>query len=79
MRLRSIAATKVTSPDELMPVLKRYLKESNESEIVVAYRIGLNRYTLHYWLTSSQSPIKGRLAYSRMLPQARRMPVSVLE
>jgi hypothetical protein len=36
MRFGSAAKTAVTSPDELMAVLKRYLKTSNESEIVVA-------------------------------------------
>jgi hypothetical protein len=62
MRFRSVAATKVTTPDELMTVLKRYLRESNESEIVVASRIGVNRHTLNRWLTTSQSPPKGSLA-----------------
>ena len=57
-----MGATEVTSPDELMTVLKRYLRESNESEIVVATRIGINRHTLNRWLTNSQSPTKGRLA-----------------
>jgi hypothetical protein len=61
MKPRS-AATEVTSPDELMTVLKRYLRESNESEIVVASRIGVNHHTLNRWLTTSQSPTKGRLA-----------------
>jgi hypothetical protein len=62
MRFRSVASTEVTSPDELMTVLKRYLRESNEGEIVVASRIGVNRHTLNRWLTTSQSPTKGRLA-----------------
>jgi hypothetical protein len=62
MKFRSAAATEVTSPDELMTVLKRYLRESNESEIVLASRPGVNRHTLNRWLTSSQSPTKGRLA-----------------
>ena len=61
MRFRSVA-TEVRSPDELMAVLKRYLKESNESEIVLASRIGVNRHTLNRWLTTSQSPTKGGLA-----------------
>lgn len=50
------------TPDELMKVLKRYLRESNEDERTLAARIGVNHHTLHYWLTSGQSPIKGRLA-----------------
>ena len=62
MGFRSVAATEVTSPDELMTVLKRYLRESNESEIVVASRIGVNHHTLNRWLTDRQSPTKGRLA-----------------
>jgi len=62
MRFRSVAATEVTSSDELMTVLKRYLRESNESEIVVASRIGINHHTLNRWITTSQSPTKGRLA-----------------
>jgi hypothetical protein len=62
MNFRSAPAIKVTSPDELMTVLKRYLKETNESEIVVASRIGVNRHTLNRWLTTSKSPSKGRLA-----------------
>ena len=52
----------MTSPDELMTVLKRYLRESNQSEIVVATRIGINRHTLNRWLSTNQSPTKGILA-----------------
>jgi len=55
-------ATGATSPDELMTALKRYLRESNESEIVVASRIGVNHHTLSRWLKDEQSPTKGRLA-----------------
>ena len=62
MRFCSVTATKVTSPDELMTVLKRYLRESNESEIVVASRIGVNHHTLTRWLQDVQSPTKRRLA-----------------
>ncbi len=62
MKFRSVAPPKTISPDELMTVLKRYLKETNESEIVLASRIGVNRHTLTRWLTTSQSPTKGRLA-----------------
>ena len=39
--------------------------------------IGVNHHTLHYWLTSSQSPIKGRLALAACFLQARRIPVGV--
>ena len=45
MRFPSVAATEVTTPDALMTVLKRYLRESNESEIVLASRPGVNRHT----------------------------------
>lgn len=57
-----IRSTQMTSPDELMRVLKRYLKESNQSERVVASQIGVNHHTLHRWLTAGQSPMKGKLA-----------------
>ena len=69
MKFRSAAATEVTSPDELMKVLKRYLRESNESEIVVASRIGVNRHSLNRWLTSSQKPNKRPIGVNRVLPQ----------
>ena len=78
MGSRTAAATKITNPDELMTVLKRYLRESNESEIVVASRIGVNHHTLHRWLTERQSPTKGRLALTACFPQADRLPVSAL-
>ena len=52
----------VKSPDELLKALKRYLEESGETERAVASRIGINRHTLNRWLTTSQSPPKGRLA-----------------
>jgi hypothetical protein len=52
----------VTSPEELMVALKRYLKESDQSERVVASRIGVNYHTLHRWLTEGASPMKERLA-----------------
>lgn len=50
------------TPDELIKVLKQYLKESNQSERLLAARIGVNHHTLHHWLTSDESPIKGRVA-----------------
>jgi hypothetical protein len=49
-------------PDELIKILKRYLRESNQSERLVAARIGVNHHTLHHWLTSDESPMKGSLA-----------------
>ena len=39
-----------------MTVLKRYLRETDESEIVVASRIGVNHHSLNRWLTDRQSP-----------------------
>jgi hypothetical protein len=48
--------------DELIKILKRYLRESNQSERLLAARIGVNHHTLHHWVTSDESPIKGRLA-----------------
>ena len=49
-------------PDELIKILKRYLRESNQSERLVAARIGVNHHTLHHWLTSDENPAKGSLA-----------------
>jgi hypothetical protein len=49
-------------PDELIKILKRYLRESNQSERLVATRIGVNHHTLHHWLTADESPMKGSLA-----------------
>jgi hypothetical protein len=37
-------------PDELIKILKRYQRESNQSERLVAARIGVN----HHWLTSDE-------------------------
>jgi transcriptional regulator with XRE-family HTH domain len=50
------------TPEKLIKVLKRYLRESNQSERAVASRIGVNRHTLYRWLKDEQSPIKGTLA-----------------
>jgi hypothetical protein len=49
-------------PDELIKILKRYLRESKQSERLVAARIGVNHRTLHHWLKSEESPLKGSLA-----------------
>jgi hypothetical protein len=75
MKPRSAATTETTSPEELMMVLKRYLRESNESEIVVASRIGVNHHTFSRWLTTSQSPTKGQIGLNRVLPAASRIPL----
>jgi transcriptional regulator with XRE-family HTH domain len=58
----AVVANEVTSPDELIKFLKRYLRKSNQSERAVASRIGINHHTLNRWLTTKQSPTKGRLA-----------------
>src|SRR6202011_1144003 len=52
----------VTTPDELLQTLRRYLKESRETERAVASQIGVNHHTLSRWLSDKQSPKKGRLA-----------------
>jgi transcriptional regulator with XRE-family HTH domain len=52
----------MTSPDELMNALKRYLIESNQSERAVASRIGVNHHTLNRWLKDGPSPMKRGLA-----------------
>jgi hypothetical protein len=63
----SMGATEMRSPDELMTVLKRYLRESNESEMVVASRIGINRHTLSRWLTTPK-PDEIQVGANRVLP-----------
>jgi transcriptional regulator with XRE-family HTH domain len=51
-----------TTPDEVLKALKRYLKESNETEHPVAALFGVNHHTLHRLLTKRQSPKKAKLA-----------------
>jgi len=46
------------SSHELIEALKRYLDETGESERAVASRIGIDRHTLHRWLSEVQSPHK---------------------
>ena len=53
---------RVTSPDELMTALKRYLEQCDETEQAVASQIGVNRHTLARWLSDKKSPKKGKLA-----------------
>jgi hypothetical protein len=50
------------TPEELIKVLKQYRRESNQSERLLAARIGMNHHTLHHRLISEESPIRGRLA-----------------
>jgi hypothetical protein len=65
------------TPDELMKILKRYLRESNEDERTLAARIGVNHQTLSLLAHIQSKPDKGKVGFSRMFPQARRIPVSV--
>jgi 3-methyladenine DNA glycosylase Mpg len=50
------------TPDKLIEVLKRYQRESNQSERTLAARIGVNYHTVNRWLKDTQCPMKGRLA-----------------
>ena len=50
------------TPDELTEVLKRYQRESNQSERKVASQIGVNHHTVNRWLRDAQCPSKGPLA-----------------
>ena len=56
----------VTSPDELMTALKRYLEQCGKTEQAVASQIGLNRHTLARWLSDKESPKKGKLALTAL-------------
>ena len=50
------------TPDKLIEVLKRYQRESNQSERTLAARIGVNHHTANRWLKDTQCPTKGPLA-----------------
>jgi hypothetical protein len=50
------------TPEKLIEVLKRYQRESNQSELILASRIGVNHHTVNRWLKDEQCPIKGTLA-----------------
>jgi DNA-binding XRE family transcriptional regulator len=50
------------TPDKLIEVLKRYQRESNQSERTLAARIGVNHHTVNRWLKEPQCPMKGTLA-----------------
>jgi hypothetical protein len=56
----------ITTPDELLRALKRYLEESGESERAVASQIPINHHTLRRWLSDKQSPKKGKLALAAL-------------
>jgi hypothetical protein len=57
-----VKENQVTTPDELLQTLRRYLNESSETERAIASQIGVNHHTLSRWLSDKQSPKKGRLA-----------------
>ena len=50
------------TPDELVETLKRYQRESNQSERTLASQIGVNHHTVNRWLRDTQCPTKGPLA-----------------
>jgi len=50
------------NPADLVDALKKYLEESGETERSAAHRIGVNRHTLHRWLSEKENPQKRKLA-----------------
>jgi DNA-binding XRE family transcriptional regulator len=50
------------TPDELVETLKRYRRESNQSERTLASQIGVNHHTVNRWLKDRQCPTKVPLA-----------------
>jgi DNA-binding XRE family transcriptional regulator len=50
------------TPDELIETLKRYQRESNQSERTLASKIGVNHHTVNRWLRDRECPNKGPLA-----------------
>jgi hypothetical protein len=66
------------TPDELIKVLKRYLRESNQGERMLAARIGVNQSHPSSLPHIQSKPGQRKVGLSSMLPQARRIPVSVL-
>jgi DNA-binding XRE family transcriptional regulator len=48
--------------EKLIEVLKRYQRESNQEERMLAARIGVKHHTINRWLKDEQTPIKGKLA-----------------
>jgi hypothetical protein len=74
-----LVENKSTSADELMEPLKRYLKESGETERTVASRIGLNYHTLRRWLSDKDKPAKRKACANREFSQTRRVFVKMPE
>ena len=66
----SVLANEVTSPDELIKVLKRNLRESNQSERAVASRIGVNQPHPSSLAHDQPQPDARKVGVSRVLPQA---------
>src|SRR6516165_3347038 len=50
------------SPDEVLSALRRYLKNTGDTERAAALKMGVNRHTLCRWLSDEQSPKKGKMA-----------------
>jgi DNA-binding XRE family transcriptional regulator len=44
------------TPDELVETLKRYQRESNQSERTLASQIGVNHHTVNPWLRRNAMP-----------------------
>ena len=65
------------TPDELIEVLKRYQRESNQSDLILASRIGVNHHTVNRWLKDAQCPTKGPLALAAAFLRPRRLLVGV--
>ena len=62
-RLSFLMGQESKSSHELIKALQRYLDETGETERAAASRIGIDRHTLHRWLSDVQSPPKeGKLA-----------------
>jgi len=78
MGSRTAAAIKATSPDELMTVLKRYLRESNENEIVVASPDWRKPSYPSSLADRKAKSDERKIGANRVLPQACRIPVSAL-
>jgi hypothetical protein len=66
------------TPEKLIEVLKRYQRESNQSELILASRIGVNHHTVKSLVQRRAKPDKRNVGVSRILSQARRIPLSVL-
>jgi len=48
-------------PNEVMNALRRYLKNTGETQRAAAMKMGVNRHSLFRWLSDSQSPKRADL------------------